>query len=121
MMPKIIDQRIACLHGMQNATCFRPVEQGAQLHEMMTAAACVETGDRAGSSNPTFPPPRRLARQEPPPIPPAAAPRGKSRRDRDKNDCPSLRKWIRAAATFLIFDRTRDRRDRREFQSDPPG
>ena len=44
--PKIIDDRVACLHGVQNTIRLRPVEQRSQFHEMMAAASRVETVGR---------------------------------------------------------------------------
>ena len=43
---KIIDDRVACLHGMQNAIRLRPVKHRSQFHEMMAAAPGVETVNR---------------------------------------------------------------------------
>ena len=44
--PEIIDDRVACLHGVQNAIRLWPVKQRSQFHEMMAAAPRVETVDR---------------------------------------------------------------------------
>src|SRR5204863_7082088 len=41
--PEKIDDRIACLHGVQNAIRLRPVKQRSQFHEMMAGAPRVET------------------------------------------------------------------------------
>src|SRR5262249_36764664 len=44
--PKIVDERVACLHRMQDAIRLRPVKQPSQFHEMMAAAPRIETVDR---------------------------------------------------------------------------
>jgi hypothetical protein len=41
--PEIIDDRVACLHWVQNAIRLRPVKQCSQFHEMMAAASRIET------------------------------------------------------------------------------
>ena len=44
--PEIIDDRVARLHGVQNAIRLRFVKQLSQFHDMMATAARVETVDR---------------------------------------------------------------------------
>jgi hypothetical protein len=44
--PEIIDDRVACLHRVQNAIRLRPVKQRSQFHEMMAATPRVETVHR---------------------------------------------------------------------------
>jgi hypothetical protein len=44
--PEIIDDCVACLHGVQNAIRLRFVKQRSQFHEMMAAAPRVETVGR---------------------------------------------------------------------------
>ena len=43
---EVTDERIAGLHRMQDAIGLRRLEQRAQFHEMMAAAACIETVKR---------------------------------------------------------------------------
>ena len=40
---EIVDQRLTCLHGMENTSSIRSLEDGAQLHKPMTGAAGVES------------------------------------------------------------------------------
>ena len=45
---EVTNQRITRLYRMQDAVGLRPLEQRAQLHEMMAAAARIETIKRDG-------------------------------------------------------------------------
>ena len=45
-MLEVTNERIAGLHRMQNTIRLRPLEKRAQFHEVMAAAACIETVKR---------------------------------------------------------------------------